>query len=409
MPAKGLTRDELIYELRLRHVHNLDYMNISLLRSSLNMLLSEPVDLNFPDVEIDVAADFEICQNKYEELNSLVQSFAGNALSSAYSSLDHRILHVLNRLRRLLNRASAPILDEIKRCLDKTVELDVLLNSKSMEDTNVSSPLQSDSMSSTPLNTHYGVQYARLPVQVDPVYKWGVTFDGKEPVSEFLERIEELRVARRASKEHLFCSAIELFSGIALLWYRSMREEVHDWDSLVSALRAHFLPPDYDFDLLQSIHARKQKPSEKVIEYVATLRHLFQKLIVPLSEFERIRILKKNLLPCFRHKITLLEIASVSRLTEILLELENDGVGAIPENIMSVEVDNIESAVNSRPSGSSSTTFNRITCWNCQQVGHRHRNCTVARNKFCFRCGRANVVVNNCPNCSTPNVNSGNE
>ena len=57
-----------------------------------------------------------------------------------------------------------------------------------------------------------------------PVYKWGLRFDGQggQSVGAFLERVEEIRRARRVTHEELFKSAVDLFAGQALVWYRSV-------------------------------------------------------------------------------------------------------------------------------------------------------------------------------------------
>lgn len=41
-----------------------------------------------------------------------------------------------------------------------------------------------------------------------------------------------------------------------------------------------------------------------------------------------------------------------------------------------------------------------ITCWNCQQAGHRSQNCTQPRRRHCYKCGTPDVIVHTCPKCS---------
>lgn len=40
-----------------------------------------------------------------------------------------------------------------------------------------------------------------------------------------------------------------------------------------------------------------------------------------------------------------------------------------------------------------------LTCWNCDENGHRHNDCTEAKNVFCYGCGLKNVTKPKCPNC----------
>ncbi|KAF5283755.1 hypothetical protein FQR65_LT02649 [Abscondita terminalis] len=61
-----------------------------------------------------------------------------------------------------------------------------------------------------------------------PVYKWDVKFSGRpeSSVSAFLERVDELASARSVSMEQVFTSALDLFEGPALNWYRSVRKSL---------------------------------------------------------------------------------------------------------------------------------------------------------------------------------------
>lgn len=65
------------------------------------------------------------------------------------------------------------------------------------------------------------------------LYKWKVVFDGTSSVTDFLERIGELRISRGASKSQLLLSAVEIFSGNALDGYRSIKYQIRTWDDLV--------------------------------------------------------------------------------------------------------------------------------------------------------------------------------
>lgn len=70
-----------------------------------------------------------------------------------------------------------------------------------------------------------------------PLSKWNVTFDGTTSITDFLKRVKELRFSRRVSKQQLLVSAVEIFTGRALIWLRSMRNRIHTWDDLVVELR----------------------------------------------------------------------------------------------------------------------------------------------------------------------------
>ncbi|EEZ97617.1 hypothetical protein TcasGA2_TC012951 [Tribolium castaneum] len=108
-----------------------------------------------------------------------------------------------------------------------------------------------------------------------PVYKWNVKFDGRvSSVFAFLETVDELCHSRNVSKEELFISAVELFSGPTLTWFRSISENVKDWNSLVTLLKGHYLPHDYDDRLWNEIKMRTQGKNELVHEYIAIMKSL---------------------------------------------------------------------------------------------------------------------------------------
>lgn len=50
--------------------------------------------------------------------------------------------------------------------------------------------------------------------------------------------------------------------------------------------------------------------------------------------------------------------------------------------------------------GSSSGDVVALTCWNCGKKGHFSRNCRGSPRIHCYRCGKANVTVRACPDCS---------
>lgn len=41
-----------------------------------------------------------------------------------------------------------------------------------------------------------------------------------------------------------------------------------------------------------------------------------------------------------------------------------------------------------------------LKCWNCDGVGHLSRNCAASPRLHCYRCGRAEVTLRTCPDCS---------
>lgn len=44
-----------------------------------------------------------------------------------------------------------------------------------------------------------------------------------------------------------------------------------------------------------------------------------------------------------------------------------------------------------------------LKCWNCGEVRHFSRSCDVAPRLHCYRCGRAEITLRTCPDCSRKN------
>lgn len=279
-----------------------------------------------------------------------------------------------------------------------------------------------------------------------PISKWNLTFDGNKSVTDFLDRVNELCESRHVSRQQLFQSAVELFVGDALVWFRSVRHSVGTWTELEVLLKTNFLPYDYETKLWSEIRRRSQGAEEKVVVYIAVVENLFSKLPTKPSELERIRVMKGNLLPYFQPMLAMTDIRSLSELIQVCRNLEEAShcaeqfrppppvsryllepelayrrptvnriapLDCPPENReLSSQTEVLRGPVSHTVSGTpaaegslmdtstSRTGISSITCWNCRQTGHRSSDCSRARTRHCFRCGRPNVTVRTCPNCS---------
>lgn len=79
--------------------------------------------------------------------------------------------------------------------------------------------------------------------------RWYCKFSGDKRemlLSVFLEKIEELRVSRNVSKEMLFNSGIDLFTGRAYQFYLAYRNEVSTRKEFVALLREEYHSANYN-------------------------------------------------------------------------------------------------------------------------------------------------------------------
>lgn len=104
----------------------------------------------------------------------------------------------------------------------------------------------------------------------------------------FLEQVDEMKQSRHVSDDELFNSAYDLFSEVALIWYRGNKKKATDWPSLVKLLREEFLPKNYNDRLFKQIKERTQHPDEPMGIYIAFMNNHFERLTIKVPESSRI-------------------------------------------------------------------------------------------------------------------------
>lgn len=269
-----------------------------------------------------------------------------------------------------------------------------------------------------------------------PVKDWGIKFDGESGsavgVMTFLHDLETLRVARRYSHNDLLAEAIDLFTGPALIWFRSVNRHLRSWDELVSALKKSFQPKYYSRQLWQEIRSRTQGPQEPIAIYLAVMKNYFDRLPTPPSESEKLEIVRPNLLPYLVRALALVETTTLDHLEDVAREIEEaECIAATsrpdppsrktllqPDLAYhsrkrdTVRVAEVQAAsdfryqksktdeVQNRDNQSSRPTGNRPRCWNCDAVGHTFRFCFEEQKIFCVGCGKKGLAKKNCPTCS---------
>lgn len=167
------------------------------------------------------------------------------------------------------------------------------------------------------VNDYFGDR--RYTPEVD---RWGLQFDGKTGLSDFLERLEECRVARGASKGQTFASAPELLTGKTLVWYGARKGYFRDYDGFIAELEKSFRPCDYGLQLWEEIKSRTQGRTEKVVLYFSAMEGLFRRLPEVVPETTRIKWIRRNLQPYFQEKLITMETRTVWELEELFCRIE---------------------------------------------------------------------------------------
>ncbi|KAF5287574.1 hypothetical protein FQA39_LY15903 [Lamprigera yunnana] len=122
----------------------------------------------------------------------------------------------------------------------------------------------------------------------------------------------------------LYTSANDLFTDIALIWYRGNKKKAQDWKSLCHLLREEFQLKNYNEKLFKQIKERTQHPDEPMGIYIAFMNNHFERLTVKIPKSTCLRILLDNMAPFYKIGLALhiKNIISVDQLPEIVGELE---------------------------------------------------------------------------------------
>lgn len=416
MDIKYLKKNEILHEIFIRNFKVVGTEDVSELRSILRELIksNKPISNEKFTLTNEIIAEI---QTTLTEVQKVIDEYPGKDAKATRIRVKSRLAHVLDRIDRLdrTKEDSEQIIDNFRdTCVRLGTKIEVKekklvksMCSTFMGETAIPPLLDDGSSDEEDSSSSMEIEEnpLRLPSANAPVvarasnqksgasvYKWGVAFKGiekPEAVMTFLERVEELRIARNVSKSNLFVSAVDLFTGDAVAWYRSVKNKVSSWDELLRALKTDFLPPDFDDTVWDEIRNRKQNRGEKVSMFIAVMENLFSRLATPANEDVKLRIIKKNLLPVYISRLSLTVVHSLEELGFLCRMIE----GTL----------NYKNTVTEMPkSGRICALGGRqlsVKCWNCGQEGHRYSQCREERKKFCQKCGTPDKTTRTCDKC----------
>ena len=445
-----LSKEELIYELRVRGLGDGSELTVTELRTVLrNALQLEKTSLAIknPTYPYTFVQDAEILSENLENINKLIAEFSGSENDSKFKCIVSKIAHSLGRVNRSSpqNEDGKTTKADIRRQLllafdklklkakgsrrDSTIfELSVLRHNIDTPGAH-SSAVESDLASSSDDDA---------PVQIKPVpvRDWNLKFTGKKgemSLSTFLERVEERRRSRGISRALLFRDAVDLFEGDAYTWYNMVKEWATDWESLVELMKEQFLPANFDRDLFEEIKRRTQGDHESIGLYIASMKGLFNKMKQPMSENTQFEIILERIDPYYQPFIAFEQISSITELLAACRKIDAKreiaksftppppkNKSLIPELAYACTSRSLDRASSSsegprhiseisnedkRPQMSNSKSVSEKTCWNCGNAGHFSMRCPNPQRRYCYLCGFRNVTVRTCPKC---NKKSGN-
>lgn len=422
-----LRKEMMSHELRVRGIKLSESATKDEMRASLRSLLKIEQTIgacSYPPCDLDFESECERISAYLAEAKSVVGTISGAGARFKVYSIQARLMHLHGRITRLLvddltaeqQRIRSEYLVDVLATLDS---LDGVVRgnpdlSRQLQGASDVDPPPDDmsrehvcsSRIETPVASavHVVAQPQSMSVfKPQSLDKWNVKFSGDSKlitVHNFLERVAELRAARGVTEEQLFSSAVDLFTGKALVWFRANRHRFDDWKGLTGLLRRHFEPPDYRPRLFKEILERTQDTSESIVEYLSCMQALFARY-GGLDETVQLDILVRNLAPFYSTQLS--EVSSITDLEEECLKLETKKfrcdnyvppsrrrqrfvepdfafVAEEPSHVarvcdQGVEIDSMERQPRRRETVP-------IQCWNCGKDGHIARVCRSRRTSF---------------------------
>lgn len=427
-----LTEDELEYEVRIRNlkIGTRSQKDATLKRTLLSGYIARNQNFDLlVDEDFNLQYQTDFIKNTLTVLEKLIEGFSGKESDLQCRSFRARLISLFFRIKRfqIPEDEQEEYQDLVNDWTCKCMELGTILLFK------VSPHLKPGARYTNPNviplslpSTSGGSNQSQQPVIVPislpvssgtPVCKWGVTFSEDSSVKAFLERITELSEARSVSSEQLFKSAIDLFEGPALTWFRANKGRFHSWEDIVTGLLDSFLPSDYDEILLSQIKGRFQGKNETVNLFVAKMQNLFSRLTTPPGIIDQLKIIRRNLLPKYVNALVLQDIKTIPELLNFCKLIDessqirsryvpSSAANCLETDLVCVDEESpscsgLSSVANIHDGKDNSNFKNRIAviCFNCKKSNHLFRDCPEPRKKFCFKCGKENLTVRTCPTC----------
>lgn len=435
MIVERLLKEELQYELRVRGLPSAGLVKD--LRVALRKTFRQEAEGEIFICHIypftydeDSAA---ILQGR-EKLNKLLDAYEISPVKETSLSIETKLSHLINRVNNSKPVSPEDVADKAENNLNlatMTSRYQLLLNKspsyKLLSAAEDETEEASKNLTSSNINNGATLNPpTNIVIKSTPVSKWCLKFSG-EPrsisVNAFIERVQELVIARNVTLEQLFAESIDLFSGKALVWYRAYKHQYKDWSEVESALRREFQPVDYDDRLLEEIKRRTMGPDENMSIYLAIMQTMFSRLSEPLSEAQKLKIVLRNLKPFYQNQLGLTVVKSFEELLIHGRTLETRKLAVenyVPPSRKKTDLEtdlaylSIETetqldiaTIGPRIDNSNSTTnlpSSRppLQCWHCRKTDHLAAECREPKSRFiCYRCGKPDATTRNCPRCNS--------
>ncbi|KAG7298228.1 hypothetical protein JYU34_019041 [Plutella xylostella] len=311
----SLQKSELEYEVAIRGTTPCS--KVADLRKQIVKLVSEYPSEEVLESPFDVVEDLTGCLEVLGKVEKILQEPQPDI--AVVKRAENLLNHLYHRLHRI-----APT-EESKVQYDETLSLykNFVGQFRSFLEKGVDT-LSMCSSSQETASDQLGTPVINVTCDRSSILDLGkIKFDGDTCVRAFIERVSEYCSARNISDARLLSFGTEIFTGNALHWFRSVRDQVSSWDELKALLRQDFDTLDFDYRLLAEIRARTQGESENITIYLSIISGMFSRLSKSLPEEDKLEIILHNIRPCYASTLaSSTEIKSIEQLRTLCRNYE---------------------------------------------------------------------------------------
>lgn len=436
-----LQKSELTYEVAIRGELPLD--NVEGLRRQVTKLtVMYPAD-EILDSVYDYPTDVKGCNNTLDKIKNNIESLINGFNESLYKrtiALSNHLFYRIQRIEKPGELHDSTLLTKIQKSFENYKA--VLIGFSKEGTTDSTDPKPTTSPSEPELIDKLNMSGLNINVTCDRGATNDFTklkYDGKSCVRAFVQKVEEFRTSKGVTDSKMLLSAIDIFSGDALHWYRSVRNQCDDWSTLILRLKDDFDIPDYDYRMLSEIRDRTQGDDESITVYLSIMEGMFSRLSRCMSDEDKLDIILHNIRPCYSviiaaspHIKTIEDLRTVCKNYE-RIKVRSDNYREPPSfnsemiapefcyQSQNRKVNNrcfYNNNSNANQSRSFKTDIQIKTpeyktaavaapyCFRCRDSTHSMKDCPAERTIICFGCGEKGIRKPDCPKCKKATINN---
>ncbi|XP_062705502.1 uncharacterized protein LOC109425487 [Aedes albopictus] len=188
--------------------------------------------------------------------------------------------------------------------------------------TGLTPPVGVPSRPNTPRSSNQPANSNRF---LQPVHKWPFEYAGENNIvklGEFLNQVNTYAVTEGMDDQALLRSIKHLLKGRALQWYTRSYLDLTTWEIFKAEIKQEFLPPNYSEIVKQDLYLRFQGPNEPFTNFYRDLVAAFEIIDPPITESEKLFILKSHLNSDFSPIASASRSGSVRELVSVCKDFE---------------------------------------------------------------------------------------